>query len=180
MKIANMLKHYSFDTVTPPAYLLAEKNQRLSRMPEVAPLMANIPSLLATLKQLAIPFGIASNSPTAYLLRTLTHHNLKVEFAFGIEYARRPKPDPSPFLNCLQAVSRAPANRTLVCEDSAHGITAATKAGMLAIGIANTTERMDSLSRAGARKILSQTGDLVHQSWFKDIEQLRADQTSFK
>ena len=130
--------------------------------------MPGIRQLFSELQSQQIPFGIASNSPRSYINYTLVKHGLKLAVALGIEDVRRPKPNPDAFITCAQRLgSDIDRSLTIVLEDSAHGIHAARKAGMWAIGVTCGNEQ--ALMDAGAHTLIKRTMDLTLQPWFHNL-----------
>lgn len=122
------------------------------------------------LKTNRVPFGIASNAPRAFILQTLSHLNMKVDHVFGIDDVPRPKPEADGFLLCARTIgiSFLDHHRTIVFEDSVHGLKAAVTAGMHPIGV--TTQNTDQeLLAGGAIKTCRHIADAFARGWFSDI-----------
>lgn len=132
-----------------------------------------IPGALESFEWLAqerIPFGIASNAPRAFIIQTLDQLNVRVDHIFGIDDVPRPKPEPDGFMLCARSIgiSFLDHSRTIVFEDSVHGLKAAVTAGMHPIGV--TTQNSDAELKAGGA--LKTCRDIAHafaNGWFNDI-----------
>jgi beta-phosphoglucomutase len=103
------------------------------------------------LKSNQVPFGIASNAPKAFIEQTLSNLGLSVDYYFGIEDVAAGKPAPDVFLKCARAIGLSVLDHkaTIVFEDSAHGISACVKAGMLPVGVLSQ-DNVQDLINAGA------------------------------
>lgn len=115
------------------------------------PLVPGITSFLDFLQKEDVPFGIASNAPRAFLEAAVVKHRLKVPFYLGLEDYDHPKPHPEPYLKGAKNLGEkgSEPSKVLVFEDSAHGIHAASAAGMPAIGV-TTQHPPELLLREGA------------------------------
>lgn len=124
----------------------------------------------AWLKKERIPYGIMSNAPRAFILQTLKHLSTEVEHVFGIDDVPRPKPEPDGFLLCARTIgiSFIDHERTIVFEDSVHGLKAAVSAGMHPIGIATQNTEAE-LKIGGARKACKDIAQAFANGWFREI-----------
>ena len=117
-----------------------------------------------------IPFGIASNAPRAFISSTLDRLGVSVTHKFGCDDVVNPKPDPEVFLKCAKAlgISVLDHTRVIVFEDSTHGLRAAVKAGMFAIGVLtqNTAEQMLA---CGARAVCADVGEALNSGWLLEL-----------
>lgn len=111
---------------------------------------------------------VASNSRLARLQGSLGLTALWQHFAphvYSAEMVARPKPAPDLLLHCAMAFSARPS-RCLMIDDSAHGITAARQAGMIAIGFVDPTDprpnRIDTLHDAGADAVVTGAAELFN------------------
>ncbi len=113
-----------------------------------------------------IPFGIGSNAPRAFISSTLDRLGVRVAHQFGCDDVAHPKPDPEVFLKCAKAlgISVLDHPRVIVFEDSTHGLRAAVKAGMFAIGVLtqNTAEQMLA---CGALAVCADVGEALKNGW---------------
>jgi HAD superfamily hydrolase (TIGR01509 family) len=97
--------------------------------------MEGAPELLAGLK---LPRCVASSTGLARLTQNLRQVGLASFFEpaiFSVSQVKRGKPAPDVFLYAASQMGADPA-RCVVVEDSAHGVAAARRAGMPAIGFA--------------------------------------------
>lgn len=120
------------------------------------------------LARLSGPRCICSNSGTDRLAMMLKKVDLYGSFAPNIFSAKdlgpdRTKPKPDIFLHGAQAMGAGPG-RTVVIEDSVHGITGARAAGMRVIGFTGASHTYPShasrLMDAGAETVISRMADL--------------------
>lgn len=126
--------------------------------------MAGIEPLL---RSLDVPKCVASNSSMARLRKSLGLLALWDMFAphiFSAEMVARPKPAPDLVLHCLAAFDARP-ERSIMIDDSHHGILAARAAGVKAIGFVDPNDprpdRRDVLLSAGAAGVAVGAGDLA-------------------
>jgi len=104
-----------------------------------------MPGAVELLKQLAaegFQLGIGSSGPPQnvhLVIDKLDIRDLLHGVVTGTDVARG-KPDPQVFLLTAQKMAIAP-DRCAVVEDAAHGITAAKRAGMKAVGLTGTATR---------------------------------------
>lgn len=119
------------------------------------------------LEQEGVPFGIASNAPRAFIENTLDALNAKVKYIFGVDDVARPKPEPDMFLLCAKAagIKFQDHHRTIVFEDSLHGLQAAVKAGMYPIGV-TTQHSHHELLGGGAKLACLHIQDAMDKGWF--------------
>ena len=82
------------------------------------------------------PVGVASNSPRAFVERTLDAAGLRGRFAcvLSADDVERPKPAPDLYLALARALGADPAD-CVALEDSATGVRAARTAGAFVIGV---------------------------------------------
>ncbi|MEX2196639.1 MAG: HAD family phosphatase [Thermoleophilaceae bacterium] len=95
------------------------------------------PALLEALKQAEVPVGLASNSPRAFVERSLAAAGL-TNGHFGVivvaEEVPAPKPAPDVYLAACRALGADPA-RSAALEDSPSGVAAGMAAGMFVVGV---------------------------------------------
>ncbi|SOC35228.1 HAD superfamily hydrolase (TIGR01509 family) [Rhizobium subbaraonis] len=120
------------------------------------------------LSRLRRPYCICSNSASHRLELMLNRVGLKEIFAPHIYSAKdlgpdRVKPKPDIFLHGAKQFGADPA-RTLVIEDSVHGINGARAAGMRVVGFTGASHtypsHADRLTDAGAETVISRMIDL--------------------
>jgi HAD superfamily hydrolase (TIGR01509 family) len=122
----------------------------------------------AAVTRIALKRCICSNSSSTRLDMMLGKVGLKPLFAPGIYSAKdlgadRVKPKPDIFLHGAKQMGVSPA-RTVVVEDSVHGVHAARAAGMRVIGFTGASHtypsHADKLTDAGAETVISRMIDL--------------------
>ncbi|PRX11742.1 UNVERIFIED_ORG: HAD superfamily hydrolase (TIGR01509 family) [Martelella mediterranea] len=127
-----------------------------------------IPGVREAVAQLSEPRCICSNSSEERIRMMLTKVGLLDIFEPNIFSAEslgpdRVKPKPDIFLHGAEKMGAKPEN-TLVIEDSVHGITGATAAGMRVIGFTGashtTPSHADQLTEAGAETVIHRMEDL--------------------
>ena len=165
------------------AMILAGEAGALDRAPELAALKRKIldegkdpvqalPGALDLFQELCrqnVPWGIASNATRPFIEGTLQRLGVNAPLVVSVEDVRNPKPAPDVFLLCASKLAISPARHReiLVFEDSIHGLAAAGKAGMCAIGIASQHATED-LYAAGARKVCRDLSEVLSGNWVKD------------
>ena len=115
----------------------------------------------------ADPKCICSNSTPQRLEFMLTRAGLRTlfEHVFSARAiaSHKPKPAPDIFLHAAEQLGADPA-RTMVIEDSVHGITGARRAGMRVIGFTGGSHSWpghgEALSDAGAETVINRWADL--------------------
>lgn len=114
--------------------------------------------------------GIVSGAMRVEICTILRRLRLTQAFAFIVaaEDVRRGKPSPEPFLKgyrlaCQAAGRRLPKRSVAVIEDSVNGVTAARRAGMVAVGVAHTFP-VARLQRAGADIVVRRLTHLPSES----------------
>lgn len=115
-----------------------------------------------------LPRCICSNSSSHRLKAMLSRARLYDIFAPNIFSAKdlpegRTKPAPDIYLHAAAQMGRS-TDRTIVVEDSVHGITAARGAGMRVIGFTGGSHswqgHADALTEAGAETVINRMADL--------------------
>lgn len=146
--------------------LVSLKRKALESRQSIVDALPGAEDLFRRLAEGTIPWGIASNANRAFIERTLAGLGLTVPVVCAVEDVRNPKPAPDVFLLCAQRLGISPTEhkRTLVFEDSVHGIHAVVKAGMFPVGI---TSQHDSgqLTSAGAKVTCASLADVVRLNW---------------
>ncbi|HEY4133377.1 MAG TPA: HAD family hydrolase [Gemmatimonadaceae bacterium] len=128
---------------------------------EVGP-VRGIPDVVATLADAGIPTCVASSGSHDKMRVTLGRSGLLERFEgrrFSTSEVARGKPHPDIFLHAAEQFGAAP-ERTVVVEDSVHGIRAAVSAGMIAVGYAEVTDAQ-LLSGAGATYTIDDMSQLI-------------------
>lgn len=136
--------------------LIDEKRSCLRKLAADVPLISGVRSFMDWLRNEKIPFGIASNSPKAFVTGVLEAIDLSVGVVMGVEDVQRPKPAPDLFLGCAKRLGISVADHRLiwVFEDSLHGIEAVISAGMNPVGI-STQHSHGQLVGGGANQVFS-------------------------
>ena len=133
-------------------------------------LLPGVQAAFDWLTRAAVPFGIASNAPRAFIENTLARLNVHVSHKFGVDDVRRAKPEPDVFLKCSKELGISVLNhsRIIVFEDSPHGITAAVRAGMFPIGVLTQNSANDMLG-VGAKACCAHVGEALASGWFEKL-----------
>jgi HAD superfamily hydrolase (TIGR01509 family) len=120
---------------------IARKNQ----LTDEAPLNPGIEAWLDEADQLGVRVGIASSSPESWVERNLARLGLRERFhCLACCSDQLPaKPDPTSYRHAVEQLGGDPA-RSVAVEDSEHGVTAATGAGLYVIAVPHDlTAHMD-------------------------------------
>ena len=130
------------------------------------PLLPGAAPLVAELARLAIPHGIASNSPGAFVRGVLAANGLRIADVIAGDEVARGKPHPAIFWQLANRLGLRPEERcqALVFEDSEHGVRAAKKAGMIPIGVLSSISR-ERLTAAGAAAVCENLGEALARGW---------------
>ena len=117
-----------------------------------APLMLpGVQALMRWCRERAIPYGVVSNAPSAFVQRSVEVFGLDVPCVMGLDDVSAPKPSGAPYLELAQRLGLAARShaRAWVLEDSLTGVEAGLAAAMHVVGI--TSQHPASiLKRAGA------------------------------
>jgi HAD superfamily hydrolase (TIGR01509 family) len=155
------------------AELEAEVGQRLDRGTLVAARRAHAAELLAELSMLpgvralldaahdaAVPCGLASNSPAAWVEGHVERLGLGSRFDVIVTADRvgQPKPDPEPYLIAVAALGVEPAD-AVALEDSVIGLTSARAAGLYTVAVPGPMSAHHDLS--GADLLLTSLTDIT-------------------
>ena len=139
--------------------------------PEFARTLQPMPGMERLVRSLPHRKCVASNSSTDRLSKSLGLLDLWHDFApsiFSSDCVARPKPAPDLFHFCAETLSVDP-ERCVVIDDSAHGITGATAAGMTAIGFVDPAD-----PRPGRAGILKDAGAIFVATGAAELEQVLA------
>ncbi len=133
--------------------LMHRKNDWLRENSNAIPLFPGVKDVFSHLRSHSIPFAIASNAPVTFIEPILRENNLKVDVILGRESVPRPKPAPDIYLLAARmlGIHIADHEKTVVFEDSIHGLNAAVSAKMYPIGITSQAEHTE-LVKGGARE----------------------------
>jgi len=99
--------------------------------------MVGARELLHALKQRGTPLGLVSNSPLAFVQRSLEivgFHD-RFDVVLSAHEVAAPKPAPDPYLEACRRLGVEPGPDVVALEDSPTGVTAARAAGLTVIGI---------------------------------------------
>ena len=120
-----------------------------------------VPGVHQLLKNLQLPYCVASNGPLKKMRFTLGHTGLLPFFEgrlFSAQDVKSPKPAPDLFLHAAASLGISAAG-CLVIEDSVSGVTAARSAGMRVFGFAAMGQG-EKLSQAGAHLVFEEMATL--------------------
>jgi len=119
------------------------------------PILKGIKKLLESLNESMIPCAIGTSTERKNI--RLAFEQLKLESYFHSivcsEDVKNGKPDPEVFIKAANTISVAPMN-CVVLEDSTHGIKAAKKGGMKALGL-STSKSEEDLLNCGADHVVN-------------------------
>ncbi|PWB31028.1 haloacid dehalogenase [Pseudomonas sp. SDI] len=141
---------------------LAFAERKEARFRALSPTLAPTPGLLALIEyaeQQRIGMAVVTNAPRANATHMLDALGLsgRFEHVLVAEELPRTKPDPLPYLSGLQRLG-ARAERALAFEDSVPGVTAASKAGIVTVGL-STSQPPEALLAAGAQLVVKDFAD---------------------
>lgn len=163
----NILLTIEAEAAIPLSASLLEKSEKLvdARLASHVKIVEGVKFALSRLTQ---PRCICSNSSLKRLDLTLTKTGLKPYFEGHIYSAAelgddKSKPKPDIFLHAAEQMGVSPA-KTIVIEDSVHGVMGARAAGMRVIGFTGGSHtypsHADRLSEAGAETVVSRMIEL--------------------
>jgi HAD superfamily hydrolase (TIGR01509 family) len=115
-----------------------------------------VPGVVDVIRQLSMPFCVASNGEPDKIRRSLGRTGLLEHFEgklFSAAAVARGKPAPDLFLHAAAVMGAAP-ERCVVVEDTSVGVTAGKAAGMTVLGYAGRTPAA-RLHAAGANVVFS-------------------------
>jgi HAD superfamily hydrolase (TIGR01509 family) len=93
--------------------------------------------LLSTLRDRGTPVGLVSNSPLAFVTRSLQLVGFEDHFdvVISAHEVAAPKPAPDPYLEACRRLGVEPGPGVVALEDSPTGVAAARAAGLTVIGV---------------------------------------------
>ncbi len=93
--------------------------------------------LLGTLRRRGTPIGLVSNSPIAFVTRSLQLAGFEDHFdvVLSAHEVAAPKPAPDPYLEACRRLGVEPGPEVVALEDSPTGVAAARAAGLTVIGV---------------------------------------------
>lgn len=99
--------------------------------------MVGARELLHDLKRHGIPIGLVSNSPLAFVQRSLEIVGFEDRFdvVLSAHEVAAPKPSPDPYLEACRRLGVEPGPDVVALEDSPIGVAAARAAGLTVIGV---------------------------------------------
>jgi HAD superfamily hydrolase (TIGR01509 family) len=99
--------------------------------------MVGARDLLHSLKKRGTPIGLVSNSPLAFVRRSLEIAGFQDRFdvVVSAHETPEPKPAPDPYLEACRRLGVEPGPAVVALEDSPTGVAAARAAGLTVIGI---------------------------------------------
>jgi HAD superfamily hydrolase (TIGR01509 family) len=99
--------------------------------------MVGARELLQTLRRRGTPLGLVSNSPLAFVRRSLEIAGFEDGFdvVLSAHEVPAPKPAPDPYLEACRRLGVEPGPDVIALEDSPTGVAAARAAGLTVIGI---------------------------------------------
>ncbi len=120
---------------------------------------AGLERLLAHAERRGIGMAVVTNAPRANAQHMLAAMGLaeRFEHVLVAEELARAKPDPLPYLTGLERLG-ARADHALAFEDSVPGVTAASRAGILTVGL-STSQAPQLLLEAGAQLVVKNFDD---------------------
>lgn len=120
---------------------------------------AGLERLLAHAERRGIGMAVVTNAPRANAQHMLAAMGLaeRFEHVLVAEELARAKPDPLPYLTGLERLG-ARAEHALAFEDSVPGVTAASRAGILTVGL-STSQAPQVLLEAGAQLVVKNFDD---------------------
>ncbi|MGE8438368.1 MAG: HAD family hydrolase [Pseudomonas palmensis] len=120
---------------------------------------AGLERLLAHAERSGIGMAVVTNAPRANAQHMLAAMGLaeRFEHVLVAEELARAKPDPLPYLTGLERLG-ARADHALAFEDSVPGVTAASRAGILTVGL-STSQAPQVLLEAGAQLVVRNFDD---------------------
>lgn len=127
-----------------------------------------LPGAMALVAGLKTPKCVCSNSASYRLANTLKLTGLKPLFGDNIFSSRdvgtkKPKPAPDVFTFAIEKFGADPS-KTIVVEDSVHGVEGARKAGARVVGYTGASHiqpgHADRLTEAGAETVINRLADL--------------------
>jgi len=115
--------------------------------------MVGARELLGDLKRRGTPIGLVSNSPLAFVRRSLEIVGFVDQFdvVISAHEVAAPKPAPDPYLEACRRLGVEPGPSVVALEDSPTGVAAARAAGLTVIGVPS----LDGIELAEAHEIAS-------------------------
>ncbi len=148
--------------------LAQEKWDYFSNQKHQIDLLPGVAEMFQTLKDLNIPFGIASAATHSFIQKTLDKYDLKVSIIIGQEDTPKQKPNPDPYMICAKRIGIDPKNfeSVYVLEDSRGGLLGANLAQMVAVGIESSHPK-EELIESGAKITYQHLKDALEKGFPK-------------
>ena len=123
--------------------------RRKNALTDEMPLNVGVLSWLEDAERIGVRVGIASSSPSSWVERNLERLGLRDRFhcLACCEGELPAKPDPASYLHAIEQLGGDPRHSVAV-EDSEHGISAATTAGLFTVAVPHDLTAHMDLSRA--------------------------------
>lgn len=121
--------------------------------------MVGARELLHGLKQRGTPIGLVSNSPIAFVRRSLELAGFEDHFdvVLSAHEVAAPKPAPDPYLEACLRLGVEPGPSVIALEDSPTGVAAARAAGLTVIGVPS----VEGVALAEAHHLADSLRDVV-------------------
>ena len=121
--------------------------------------MVGARELLHELRERGTPIGLVSNSPLAFVRRSLEIVGLADRFdvVLSAHEVAAPKPAPDPYLEACRRLGVEPGPAVIALEDSPTGVAAARAAGLTVIGVPS----LEGIELAEAHEIAESLLDAV-------------------
>lgn len=128
------------------------RRRRYLDLVESSPLLPGVADYLAGARRMGLKVGVASSSNREWVEGHLARRDLRrfVESVKSRDDVTSVKPDPELFLASAESLEVRP-DRCLAIEDSANGVTAATRAGMFCVVVTNPMTRDMAVGHADLR-----------------------------
>ena len=128
------------------------RRRRYLEIVESSPLLPGVTDCMAQVRELGLKVGVASSSNREWVEGHLARRDLmrSVDSVKSRDDVTSVKPDPELFLASAESLGVRP-DRCLAIEDSANGVTAATRAGMFCVVVTNPMTRDMAVGHADLR-----------------------------
>ena len=129
-------------------------------MEQGIPLIEGTRNFITELHSRSIPLVIGTSTERKNIELAIQQHKLEGLFVGSVcsEDVSRGKPDPEVFLKAARLINQDP-KVCLVFEDSTHGIEAALRGGMIAVGV-STTNPKSQLLKKGAHIVVDRLDEI--------------------
>lgn len=128
------------------------KRERYLALIDASPLLPGVVDYIGEARRLGMKLGVASSSSVGWVTRHLSARHLLEEFdsVVGRDDVTAVKPDPELYRVAVSHLGTR-AENALAIEDSANGLTAAKRAGLFCVAVANPMTEELPLDRADLR-----------------------------